>query len=313
MTADSVWRPVPSGPRDHDDAADPIDVQGCAPACVRLPRMAGAAGGEAQEADPVVDQLVTSSADGCTRELVETAATAVGPPEASLARWPRLRDAAGTEVDSSPFDHDAGAGTDGRPHRARHERAGDEGGAGGRGSSPRSRRLAAAPPAVRAFDHGAVQLGPRLAALEGTSMSTSATRSTAPPRGPRLFTGYLTSIGKVPVHQRPPTSTGAVIRWLRSVGRTRSWSAGLGSRGSSGTTWAGRRATAATGGSGEELEVDAATADERRIGHRIRHCGERLVFRAPNCECDPCARPSLVGANLCTHRMCNHCSRLRSR
>jgi len=59
--------------------------------------------------------------------------------------------------------------------------------------------------------------------------------------------------------------------------------------------------------------VEAASADERRIGHRIRHCGEHLVFRAPNCECDPYARPSLVGANLCTHRMCHHCSRLRSR
>jgi hypothetical protein len=64
---------------------------------------------------------------------------------------------------------------------------------------------------------------------------------------------------------------------------------------------------------GGGLEVDPATRDERRIAHRIRHCGERLVFRAPNCECDPHARPSLVGANLCTHRMCHHCSRLRSR
>ncbi len=64
---------------------------------------------------------------------------------------------------------------------------------------------------------------------------------------------------------------------------------------------------------GGGFDVDAATKDERRIAHRIRHCGERLVFRAPNCECDPDARPSLVGANLCTHRMCHHCSRLRSR
>ena len=75
--------------------------------------------------------------------------------------------------------------------------------------------------------------------------------------------------------------------------------------------WATRR-----GGNdrvGVGLAVLGATPDERRLGDRIRHCGERLVFRAPNCECDPHARPTLVGANLCTHRLCHHCARLRSR
>jgi len=75
--------------------------------------------------------------------------------------------------------------------------------------------------------------------------------------------------------------------------------------------WSRRRRGNGTVGGG--FEVRDATDDERRIGDRIRHCGERLVFRAPNCECDPHARPTLVGANLCTHRMCHHCSRLRSR
>jgi hypothetical protein len=61
------------------------------------------------------------------------------------------------------------------------------------------------------------------------------------------------------------------------------------------------------------LTVEGATKDERRLGERIGHCGERLIFRAPNCECDPHARPTLVGANLCTHRMCHQCAHLRSR
>ena len=75
--------------------------------------------------------------------------------------------------------------------------------------------------------------------------------------------------------------------------------------------WALRHGGNARMGAG--LEVGGATDDERRISYRIGHCGERLVFRAPDCECDPHARPSLVGANLCTHRMCHHCARLRSR
>jgi Replication protein len=61
------------------------------------------------------------------------------------------------------------------------------------------------------------------------------------------------------------------------------------------------------------LQVEAATDEERWIGRRIAHCGERLIFRAPACECDPYASPLLVGADLCTHRMCHHCAKLRSR
>jgi hypothetical protein len=64
---------------------------------------------------------------------------------------------------------------------------------------------------------------------------------------------------------------------------------------------------------GVGLQVAEATNEERRLGERIAHCGERLIFRSPNCECDPTARPLLVGANLCTHRMCHHCAKLRSR
>jgi hypothetical protein len=59
--------------------------------------------------------------------------------------------------------------------------------------------------------------------------------------------------------------------------------------------------------------VKEATKEERRLGHRIAHCGEHLIFRAPRCECDPHARPLLVGADLCTNRLCHHCAKLRSR
>ncbi|MGH7747842.1 MAG: protein rep, partial [Candidatus Dormibacteria bacterium] len=64
---------------------------------------------------------------------------------------------------------------------------------------------------------------------------------------------------------------------------------------------------------GRGLQVPGATKEERRLGYRIAHCGEHLIFRAPSCECDPHARPLLVGADLCTHRLCHHCARLRSR
>jgi Replication protein len=75
--------------------------------------------------------------------------------------------------------------------------------------------------------------------------------------------------------------------------------------------WEGRRRGSREVGEG--FQVEAATEEERRIGRRIGHCGERLIFRAPACECDPYARPLLVGADLCTHRMCHHCAKLRSR
>jgi hypothetical protein len=75
--------------------------------------------------------------------------------------------------------------------------------------------------------------------------------------------------------------------------------------------WEGRHQGSRQVGVG--LSVPEATNEERRLGERIAHCGERLIFRSPNCECDPTARPMLVGANLCTHRMCHHCAKLRSR
>ncbi len=64
---------------------------------------------------------------------------------------------------------------------------------------------------------------------------------------------------------------------------------------------------------GRGLQVKESTKEERRLGHRIAHSGEHLIFRAPNCECDPHARPLVVGADLCTHRLCHHCAMLRSR
>jgi Replication protein len=75
--------------------------------------------------------------------------------------------------------------------------------------------------------------------------------------------------------------------------------------------WEGRRKGSRLVADG--LQVEEATEEERRIGYRIAHCGEKLIFRAPNCECDPTARPLLVGADLCTNRMCHHCAKLRSR
>ena len=138
MTADSVWQPAASGPRDQDDVADAVDVQARTPADARHQRTAGAAGGEAQEAGPRSDQLLTSPPDGCAPVLVETAGTVPEPPEALLACWRQLCDEEGTTIDAAlAVDHDASARCAGRPHRARHERAGEEGGAGGRGSSPR--------------------------------------------------------------------------------------------------------------------------------------------------------------------------------
>jgi hypothetical protein len=44
------------------------------------------------------------------------------------------------------------------------------------------------------------------------------------------------------------------------------------------------------------LQLEEATEEERRIARRIAYCGEKLIFRSPNCECDPTARPLLVGA-----------------
>ena len=75
--------------------------------------------------------------------------------------------------------------------------------------------------------------------------------------------------------------------------------------------WQGRHRGSIEVGRG--LKVKEATKEERRLGERISHCGEHLIFRAPNCECDPHARPLLVGADLCSHRLCHHCARLRSR
>ena len=75
--------------------------------------------------------------------------------------------------------------------------------------------------------------------------------------------------------------------------------------------WQGRHRGSVDVGCG--LKVREATKEERRLGERIAHCGEHLIFRAPRCECDPHARPVLVGADLCTHRLCHHCARLRSR
>ncbi len=81
----------------------------------------------------------------------------------------------------------------------------------------------------------------------------------------------------------------------------------------SGGTVAGRAVTRGSRLVGVGLQVPEATKEEHRLGERIAHCGERLIFRSPNCECDPTARPLLVGANLRTHRMCHHCAKLRSR
>ncbi|HEY2703035.1 MAG TPA: protein rep, partial [Candidatus Dormibacteraeota bacterium] len=64
---------------------------------------------------------------------------------------------------------------------------------------------------------------------------------------------------------------------------------------------------------GRGLQVKGATKEERRLGHRITHCGENLIFRAPNCECDPHARPFHGGADLCTNRLCHHRAKVRSR
>ena len=75
--------------------------------------------------------------------------------------------------------------------------------------------------------------------------------------------------------------------------------------------WQGRHRGSVEVGRG--LQVSEATKEERRLGERIAHCGEHLIFRAPACECDPNARPLLVGADLCTNRLCHHCARLRSR
>ena len=75
--------------------------------------------------------------------------------------------------------------------------------------------------------------------------------------------------------------------------------------------WQGRHRGSVEVGRG--LQVKEATKEERRLGERITHCGERLIFRAPACECDPHARSLLVGADLCAHRLCHHCARLRSR
>jgi replication protein len=102
-------------------------------------------------------------------------------------------------------------------------------------------------------------------------------------------------------HDAPVRRAGAEVRgWPEVAGHQRR------NRG-----WQGRHRGSVEVGRG--LRVREATKEERRLGERIAHCGEHLIFRAPSCECDPHARPVLVGADLCTHRLCHHCARLRSR
>ena len=102
-------------------------------------------------------------------------------------------------------------------------------------------------------------------------------------------------------HETPVRRAGAEVRgWPAIAGHQRR------NRG-----WQGRHRGTVEVGCG--LQVKEATNEERRLGERIAHCGEHLIFRAPACECDPHARPLLVGADLCAHRLCHHCARLRSR
>ena len=162
--------------------------------------------------------------------------------------------------------------------------------------------------------HRRLQLGQQLAAALGVKVG-------APVCDPvdGAAEGH-SSVHWIPYEYResvcPPASTNVQTRVDDGVSERRAGSEVAGWRGVDGhqrhnAGWSVRHRRNRPIGGG--LEVEGATADELRIGHRIRHCGERLLFRAPNCECDPHARPSLVGANLCTHRMCHHCSRLRSR
>jgi hypothetical protein len=278
------------GPRDHDDDGD-MAALACTLAGARLEDQVGRPRGGALSGSPLPGHVRAFPAAGCTPDADEMASPEDESPKALLEWWRSVcaEDAADVD-DEGSADHVASAWATGWP--SPQPREGGKGGPGG-----------GSPPAVPAFSwemwvndwlegDGGADGGWELdgdvhwipyehpgSVRPGTS--TSVHEASEPGPAERRSAAELDGWPAVEGHQR------------RNAG------------------WALRHGGNARMGAG--LEVSAATADERRLGHRIRHCGERLVFRAPDCECDPHARPSLVGANLCTHRMCHHCARLRSR
>ena len=277
----------------------------------------GAAGGEAQEAAPVIAQMVTFPGAGGSPESDGTVAAWHEPPEALVAWWHHVCEEEAALDDAPPADRDAIAWPADEPITG-PERWGKGGPGGG------------SPPAVSASaweawvndwlhsqDDGGLEswdgtvtvfVGfPELdrAQLEGGDRGAAAVHwrpyeqraTTRSPWAPEVADHDADQVDD----ETPARRASAEVRgWPAITGHQRH------NRG-----WQGRHRGSVEVGRG--LKVRGATKEEQRLGERIAHCGEHLIFRAPTCECDPHARPLLVGADLCTNRLCHHCAKLRSR
>jgi hypothetical protein len=275
----------------------------------------GAAGGGAPEADPVIAQLVTFPAQGGTPESDGTVGAWHEPPEALLAWWRRVCEEEAALEDAPPADLDAIAWTTDE-RSTTLPREGGKGGPGG-GSPP---GVSPSTWATWVNDWLRFQDDGDLESWDGT-----VTVFVGFPEldGEQLEGGDAADAAVHWIHNEQRATTCSPLppdppagcevdspAERRAVAEVRGWPevGGLQRRN---RRWEGRHQGSRQVGVG--LQVPEATKEEHRLGERIAHCGERLIFRSPNCECDPTARPLLVGANLCTHRMCHHCAKLRSR
>ena len=323
LTAGNGRGPSTDGPRDHD--VDDVIHATAGPQRGARHRWAdGTAGGEAQEAGPFLTKLVTFPAAGGSPVSDGAVGRWHEPPEALLAWWHRVcAEEAGLD-DAPPADLDAIASTGISTNGVwlftitGPERWG-KGGPGG-GSPP-----AVSPSGwetwvndwLRAQDDCGLESwdgtetvfvgfpeldGDQVEGRDGGHASVhwrpyEQRAITLPLQGPEIAE-----------HDAHPADDDTAER--RAGAEMRGWPA-IGGHQRRNRGWQGRHRGNAEVRRG--LTVSAATKEERRLGERIAHCGEHLIFRAPNCECDPHARPLLVGADLCSNRLCHHCARLRSR
>jgi hypothetical protein len=234
----------------------------------------GAAGGEAQEAAPCIAQLVTFSAVGGTPESDGTVGAWHEPPEALVEWWHRVSAEEAAQEDAPPTDLDALAWTADDPGTG-PERWG-KGGPGG-GSPP-----AVSPSTwetwvndwLRSQDDGGLEswdgtitvfVGfPELddGGVDGADEGDASVHWIPYEYQKTAIPGASTDVHagceKAPSQRR----AGAEVDGWRAVDGHQRHNPG----------WAVRHHRNAKLGGG--LEVEGATRDERRIAHRIRHCGE---------------------------------------